>query len=97
MEEKTKTIFERIGGIEAVDAAVSIFYNKVLEDERINHFFENTNMTAQVTKQKNFLAYVFGAPLSRFLLNVNPVFFNDQLNARYSNTFFRPVIISKRV
>ena len=60
---KEKTIFERIGGIEAVDASVRIFYSKVLEDDRINHFFKNTNITVQVARQKKILVYVSGAPV----------------------------------
>ncbi len=58
-----KTLFEQIGGMPAVDAAVEIFYTKVLADERISHFFRWTHMKAQYAMQKAFLAYAFGAPL----------------------------------
>lgn len=56
------TLFEKIGGREAVNAAVDIFYNKVLADERINHFFEGIDMKAQRRKQVLFLTYAFGGP-----------------------------------
>lgn len=58
-----KTLFEQIGGMPAVDAAVEIFYTRVLTDERISHFFRWTHMKTQHAKQKAFLAYAFGAPL----------------------------------
>ena len=50
------SLFERIGGMGAVNAAVDIFYTKVIADDRINHFFVNIDMEA-------FLAYAFGAPM----------------------------------
>ncbi len=59
-----KTLFEKIGGMDAVNAAVDIFYKKVLADDTISHFFTNTNMKSQIGKQKAFLAYAFGAPLA---------------------------------
>jgi hemoglobin len=58
------TLFEKIGGMNAVNAAVDIFYTKVLEDETIKHFFKFTEMKSQAGKQKAFLAYAFGAPLA---------------------------------
>ncbi len=57
-----KTLFEKIGGMAAVDAAVDIFYEKVLADKTISHFFTGTDMKLQIRKQKAFLAYAFGAP-----------------------------------
>ena len=59
-----ETIFQRIGGTIAVNAALGIFYNKVLADERINHFFVNIDMEKQSGKLKAFLAYAFGAPMN---------------------------------
>lgn len=56
------SLFERIGGEAAVDAAVDIFYEKVLADARISHFFENLDMVAQARKQKAFLTMAFGGP-----------------------------------
>lgn len=56
------TLFERIGGDAAVDAAVDIFYEKVLADDRISSFFENLDMVAQANKQKAFLTMAFGGP-----------------------------------
>ena len=57
-----KTLFEKIGGEAAVDAAVDIFYRKVLADERINKFFEGVDMEKQAAKQKAFLTMAFGGP-----------------------------------
>jgi hemoglobin len=56
------TLFERIGGEAAVNAAVELFYRKVLSDYRINRFFGNTNMDEQIAKQKAFFTMAFGGP-----------------------------------
>ncbi|HFE39386.1 MAG TPA: group 1 truncated hemoglobin, partial [Gammaproteobacteria bacterium] len=61
-KEKEKTLFEKIGGEPAVDAAVDIFYRKVLADDRINSFFEGVDMEKQAAKQKAFLTMAFGGP-----------------------------------
>jgi len=58
------SIYERIGGQPAVDAAVDIFYRKVLMDERISRFFDDIDMDRQIAKQKSFLTMAFGVPLS---------------------------------
>jgi hemoglobin len=55
-----KTIFDQLGGKEAVNAAVDIFYKKVLADPLINHFFTNVDMQRQAIHQKMFLSYAFG-------------------------------------
>ncbi len=57
-----KTLFEQLGGAAAVDAAVDIFYRKVLMDDRINDFFEDVDMEKQAAKQKAFLTMAFGGP-----------------------------------
>ena len=62
MSTEDKTLFEQIGGAGAVDAAVDIFYRKVLADERINGFFEGVDMEKQASKQKAFLTMAFGGP-----------------------------------
>ena len=54
------TLYERLGGEPAINAAVDLFYDKVLADKRINHFFTNTDMAAQRGHQKMFLSYAFG-------------------------------------
>ena len=56
------TLFERLGGEPAVDAAVDIFYRKVLADDRISHYFDTVDMAEQAKKQKAFLTMVFGGP-----------------------------------
>ena len=54
------TLFEKLGGEAAVNAAVDLFYEKVLADERIKHFFDGIDMKKQARHQKKFLTYAFG-------------------------------------
>jgi hemoglobin len=56
------SVYERLGGAAAVNAAVDIFYAKVLADDRISHFFDGVNMVRQAQKQKAFLTMAFGGP-----------------------------------
>jgi len=56
------SLYDRLGGAPALDAAVDIFYRKVLRDDRINSFFEDVDMTRQAAKQKAFLTMVTGGP-----------------------------------
>ena len=56
------TLFDKIGGEAAVNAAVDIFYRKVLADDRIKEFFEGVDMDKQAAKQKAFLTMAFGGP-----------------------------------
>ena len=56
------SLYERIGGEAAVGAAVDIFYRKVLSDDSISRFFEDTDMDEQIAKQKSFLTMAFGGP-----------------------------------
>ncbi|MBS3964801.1 MAG: group 1 truncated hemoglobin [Methylomonas sp.] len=62
MTENTPSLYEQLGGEAAVNAAVDIFYRKVLADYRINRFFNNTDMERQAAKQKAFLTMAFGGP-----------------------------------
>jgi hemoglobin len=56
------SLYQQLGGEAAVDAAVDIFYRKVLQDERINRFFSGVDMEKQAAKQKAFLTMAFGGP-----------------------------------
>lgn len=56
------SVYDKIGGEAAVNAAVDIFYKKVLSDDRISHFFDTVDMASQAQKQKAFLTMAFGGP-----------------------------------
>jgi len=56
------TLYQQIGGEPAVNAAVDIFYRKVLTDDRISRFFDGVDMDRQAAKQKAFLTMAFGGP-----------------------------------
>lgn len=62
MTDTNATLYEQLGGEAAVNAAVDIFYRKVLGDHRINRFFDNTDIEKQAAKQKSFLTMAFGGP-----------------------------------
>lgn len=56
------SIYEQIGGDDAIQTAVEIFYRKVLSDDDVAHFFDDTDMDGQMAKQASFLTMVTGGP-----------------------------------
>ncbi len=61
-KQREESLYHQLGGKAAINAAVDLFYVKVLADDRINHFFEDVNMKRQHNKQKQFLSAALGGP-----------------------------------
>ncbi len=58
------SLYDTLGGRPAIDAAVEIFYRKMLSDDRVSRFFEGVDMEKQMAKQAGFLTMVTGGPNS---------------------------------
>lgn len=56
------TIFDQIGGYEALEVVVADFYDRVLADDELAGFFTGTNMPKLKGKQVEFFAAALGGP-----------------------------------
>lgn len=56
------SLYERLGGELTIDAAVELFYGKVMDDARLTPFFDGVKMDHQMSQMKAFLAQAFGGP-----------------------------------
>jgi hemoglobin len=56
------TIYEQIGGHEALETVVGDFYDRVLADPELAGFFTGTNMSRLKGKQVEFFAAALGGP-----------------------------------
>ena len=57
------TLYERLGGEDAISAVVDEFYDRLLADDSVAHFFEETDMQKQRAHQTQFLSAVAGGPV----------------------------------
>lgn len=57
-----QSLFERIGGEDAVKLTVVKLYEKILADEMLAPFFEGVNMQALRRSQSAFVTMAFGGP-----------------------------------
>lgn len=55
-------LYERIGGSEAIEAAIDAFYVRVLEDDRVRHYFDDIEMARLKRHQKQFFEFGTGGP-----------------------------------
>lgn len=56
------SIYEQIGGAEALEVVVEDFYGRVLADEQLAGFFTGTNMSRLKGRQVEFFAAALGGP-----------------------------------
>ncbi|MEM7166207.1 MAG: group 1 truncated hemoglobin [Planctomycetota bacterium] len=57
-----ETLFDRMGGIDAITDVVELLYRKVLRDDRVARFFDDADVEAQSQLHRNFLVAVLGGP-----------------------------------
>jgi hemoglobin len=56
----TEDLLELIGGRSTIKAATEVFYNKVLEDDNLRHFFERVDMGHIQSRQIMFISMLLG-------------------------------------
>ncbi len=56
------SIYDKIGGYEAIEVVVNDFYVRVLADDQLSGFFTGTNMNRLKGKQAEFFAAALGGP-----------------------------------
>jgi hemoglobin len=61
-KHKIDTLYERIGGHDALEVVVEDFYCRVLDDDHLSGFFAGTNMNRLKGKQVEFFAAALGGP-----------------------------------
>src|SRR5688572_31654468 len=61
-ESASPSLFERLGGEAAIEAAVVGFYERVMSDPTLAPFFDGLDMGAQIKKQIAFMTMAFAGP-----------------------------------
>ncbi|WP_440006579.1 group I truncated hemoglobin [Halomicrococcus sp. SG-WS-1] len=59
----SENLYEQIGGRERIAAIVDEFYDRVLDDETVVHFFDDMDMAAQRAHMTQFLSSVADGPV----------------------------------
>jgi len=57
-------LYERLGGEAAVEAAVVLFYDKVMNDADLGPFFEGFDLHDQIVRHVTFMTRAFGGRVS---------------------------------
>jgi hemoglobin len=58
-----QSLYEKVGGEEAIEKVVDYFYSElVLKDPTVNYFFEKTDMEKQRRHQTKFISFALGGP-----------------------------------
>jgi hemoglobin len=57
-----QTLYERLGGEDAITATVGMFYDRIMGDEALAPFFADLDMDRQINKQIAFMTMAFGGP-----------------------------------
>ena len=59
----SETLYDRLGGQDAIGAVVDRFYERVLADEQVAHYFDDVDMQKQRAHQTQFISAVAGGPV----------------------------------
>ncbi|WP_121744208.1 group I truncated hemoglobin [Natronorubrum halophilum] len=59
----SETLYDRLGGEDAIAAVVDRFYERVMADEQVVHYFDDVDMQKQRAHQTQFISAVAGGPV----------------------------------
>jgi hemoglobin len=87
-EEETRTLLKRLGGEAALEAAVDIFYEKLMADADLSPFFEGRDMEQLKHHQRLFMTIAFTKipdtlDVNKFMFDKHEKLFLMGLNAQH--------------
>ncbi len=56
------TLYEKIGGLSVIDAAIEVAFHKVMEDGSLKELFQGANLDIIQGKQRTFFSKILGGP-----------------------------------
>ncbi|WP_306060722.1 group I truncated hemoglobin [Natronococcus wangiae] len=59
----SETLYERLGGQDSIEAVVDRFYERLVADERVAHYFDDVDMQKQRAHQAQFISAVANGPV----------------------------------
>ena len=62
MASATTTLFDRLGGEQAISAAVSMFYDRVMADPELRPLFDTSRLARLMRRQVQFFTQALGGP-----------------------------------
>src|SRR5690349_56598 len=60
--ESTPTLYDRLGGAAAIDAALALMFDKLLADPQLAPYFEKVNVARHFAKISTFVCAALGGP-----------------------------------
>ena len=84
-------LFELIGGRQTIKAATERFYERVLEDDSLRHFFTKTDMAHLRSRQVMFIAMLLGGGVytGKNIHDAHAVARDDGLNDGHFDSFLK--------
>ena len=59
---RTATLYDKVGGHDALEVVVEDFYCRVLDDDQLSSFYAGSDMKRVKAKQVEFLSAILGGP-----------------------------------
>eukprot|EP00451_Oxyrrhis_marina_P012213 CAMPEP_0204315914 /NCGR_PEP_ID=MMETSP0469-20131031/5104_1 /ASSEMBLY_ACC=CAM_ASM_000384 /TAXON_ID=2969 /ORGANISM="Oxyrrhis marina" /LENGTH=1158 /DNA_ID=CAMNT_0051296633 /DNA_START=50 /DNA_END=3526 /DNA_ORIENTATION=+ len=77
-DDKTRTLYERVGGDLNIETGVEIMFNKMLQDSRVRSYFEKNQRKMQQMRKKffQFISGFFGGPALYDANNIKPAHYH---------------------
>jgi hemoglobin len=64
MSNNQQTLFERVGGKQAVADLIDVFYDRVVADPELKPFFSNVSMAKLLRMQREFFSAALDGPIT---------------------------------
>ncbi|WP_049924135.1 group I truncated hemoglobin [Halopiger djelfimassiliensis] len=59
----SETLYDRLGGEDVIADVVDEFYDRIMADEQVAHYFDDVDMQKQRAHQAQFISSVTGGPV----------------------------------
>jgi hemoglobin len=91
-DEKSPSLYDRIGGEATIAGAIDLFYDRVLEDPELHPFFRESSIEKLRRMQREFFAAALGGPQRYTGLSLAQAHGHRGISERHFQLFIRHLL-----